>query len=727
MSGVTTAERLHQEASNSATDSGRVAKPEQINDRSQDTDEIEEVSAYGGAEELVVIPKRRPSRGTLQAKKIERWRSKTHRLASRYSNDYRELLNSIISEANGPANTLHHDNDPTCQSLGVSTWTAYEQDVFFSKLSALGRHDLRGISAAVETKSESEVHEYLGMLQAGYVEEHLTAPRSRHLLSELTDWPAALEVKKECRQALDLAAEALAWQQEKWEIKREKTRFQDYWLLTDNVAAEIEKSLFPDLLGPDNDREEGIEICDSSSHRPTPNDSSGDDDAPKEAEDDGSGNIEKRSIAAPDSQPAVEASQLPVSAAYLLNLSNFLALSEIMFMNSSDPFSNYRRIATVDDPSQTPAIYHTAFADFHTLVVSLTRRLVQATLFHAFSRLRATDRASDRARRRQEYVRRQDVLTALDVLGMPHNARRFWARTAGRCGVEVYMLSKKYQDGRPTTAQGAKLTPEEIEWELWGQYQQQQTPKEGNDNAVSKTAGQIEEGRAMNELDDIYEDEDLFTDVSETDVNDTAPTQYSGHDHNAPSILSISNDSDTSEPNQPLRKHIRSRDPIAIAKAQDTYAENFDQLASQAEEAQLWALLKQQPKQPLLKSEDIVLGKFTPSKRKRKDELSDWTERFEYEAPWERFGDVVQEQEFLAVGQSGRNGRKRRKLIEGRIRREAASGDSVEEMRSDNQVTDDAMDDVSPGEEETMDENGEEASNSVLAEERSEDEDELED
>ncbi|KAK4985916.1 hypothetical protein LTR50_005642 [Elasticomyces elasticus] len=589
------------------------------------------------------------------------------------------------------------------------------------------RHDLRGISAAVETKSESEVHEYLGMLQAGYVEEHLTAPRSRHLLSELTDWPAALEVKKECRQALDLAAEALAWQQEKWEIKREKNRFQDYWLLTDKVAAEIDELLYPDLLRPENDGEEDMEIRHSGSHRATPSDSSDNDDAPKEAEDDGSSSIRKHSIAAPELDPVVEASQLPVSVAHLLDLSNFLTLSKTMFMNSSDPFLNYRRIATVDDPSQTPAIYYTAFVDFHTLVVSLTRRLVQATLFHAFSRLRATDRAGDRARRRQEYVRRQDVLTALDVLGMPHNARRFWARTAGKCGVEVYVLSKKYQDGRPTTAQGAKLTPEEIEWELWGQYQQQQTSKEGNDNAVSETAGQIEEERAMNELDDIYEDEDLYTDVSETDINDTAPTQHPGHDHDASSILSISNDSDTSEPNQPLRKHIRSRDPIAIAQAQDTYAENFDQLASQAEEARLWALLKQRPKQPLLKSEDIALGESMPNKRKRKDELSDWTERFEYEAPWERFGDVVQEQEFLAVGQSGRNGRKRRKLIEGRIRREPASGDSVEETRSDDHATDDAMDDVSSGEEETVDEIGEEASDSVVAEERSEDEDELED
>ncbi|KXL47615.1 MAG: hypothetical protein FE78DRAFT_125659, partial [Acidomyces sp. 'richmondensis'] len=66
---------------------------------------------------------------------------------------------------------------------------------------------------------------------------------------------------------------------------------------------------------------------------------------------------------------------------------------------------------------QDAPIYRTAFDEFHSLAVSLTRRLIQATLFQTMTRLRSGDTARTDWKPQPE-VTRVDVTTALDILGI---------------------------------------------------------------------------------------------------------------------------------------------------------------------------------------------------------------------------------------------------------------------------------------------------------------------
>ncbi|KAF2772180.1 hypothetical protein EJ03DRAFT_267457, partial [Teratosphaeria nubilosa] len=69
------------------------------------------------------------------------------------------------------------------------------------------------------------------------------------------------------------------------------------------------------------------------------------------------------------------------------------------------------------DQSDEPAIFRSAFEDFYNIAVSLTRRLVQATIFQTMTRLRASD-GSRMAWTPEPLVREKDVKTAVDILGM---------------------------------------------------------------------------------------------------------------------------------------------------------------------------------------------------------------------------------------------------------------------------------------------------------------------
>jgi RNA polymerase I-specific transcription initiation factor RRN5 len=80
-------------------------------------------------------------------------------------------------------------------------------------------------------------------------------------------------------------------------------------------------------------------------------------------------------------------------------------------------------------------MYRTALNDFHGLVVSLTKRLVQTSIVQATSRLRA-----QRSRNKKgslPMVRPRDIYTAIDTLGMKRNGSERWRGVPRRCGLRV--------------------------------------------------------------------------------------------------------------------------------------------------------------------------------------------------------------------------------------------------------------------------------------------------
>lgn len=158
-------------------------------------------------------------------------------LKSKYNDAYRVLFNDDVRRAAARFKASETFQHYTTQ-IGASIWSAKEQAMFFAALERLGRDDVPGIAAAVGTKSVPETRELLLLLEDAAIKQgdaNVT----------LRDIPAAIEVGSECSEQLDLAGEALAWQQEVYEASQEQEKFGDYWLITSAIAGRIEDEIDP--------------------------------------------------------------------------------------------------------------------------------------------------------------------------------------------------------------------------------------------------------------------------------------------------------------------------------------------------------------------------------------------------------------------------------------------------------------------------------------------------
>lgn len=319
-------------------------------------------------------------------------------LLGHYRDEYRKLFNETVESAVtrfSPQESFY----PRKAQVGASKWTPDEKTTFFAALERLGKDDIPGIARAVGTKSIPEVRQYQLLLEDSSTEQPKVA---------LRDIPAAAEISTECNGRLDLAGEALAWYQEKHEAKKEQERYGHYWLITPEIAEEIENesksSRRPSVassLPPEHERDQRDE------------DVNGEDDVP----------------VAPILRDIPEAQLLVPSA--------FLDLSMNVFMNTSpDLPSREPHWSTLTSPlAGKPSLYRTALFDFHTLAISLTRRLVQASIIQATSRLRSQGWRGTKGA--SPFVKKRDVMTAIDMLRMDSNGKERWVRAARRCGLRV--------------------------------------------------------------------------------------------------------------------------------------------------------------------------------------------------------------------------------------------------------------------------------------------------
>ncbi|KAF2760643.1 hypothetical protein EJ05DRAFT_291969 [Pseudovirgaria hyperparasitica] len=355
-------------------------------------------------------------------------RRRHHRLAGHYIDEYRLLYNE---EVRGACNK-NPAQDPQYQCLnsqiGSSIWTAREKNVMFCALARFGIDALPKITAAIGTKSEIQVREYILLLQDG-LKEHVLNDQQLYL-SEFGDVDAAVELSEECCRSLDMAGEALSWRQDKFDAEAEKKKHGAYWLLTPETAEQIEDA-----------RAAGMEehAAGSQTDGEQPDDPSSDQGLSNEA-------MSSHALAS-------------VPAADLLNLPNWISLSERVFMNSKA-----EHWEDICDPGESPSIYYTTFQDFHQLAISITRRLVQATIFQASSRIRSENYRP--SRNPQARVREWDVQAAIDVLGMKHNSKDYWATLPRRLDLDVY--ERPPSNTRKNTADSGRsvLTQAYVEYQL---------------------------------------------------------------------------------------------------------------------------------------------------------------------------------------------------------------------------------------------------------------------
>ncbi|KAH9870851.1 hypothetical protein J1614_006423 [Plenodomus biglobosus] len=409
---------------------------------------------------------RRQSRTPLTPRKRRRLESvdpsriRNYHLEGKYNDAYRVLYNEHVNHAAArfePLETTQH----YATQIGASTWSSDEQAVFFAALERLGKGNVAGVAKAVGTKSIPETQELLLLL-------HDAAVKQGDTKVTLRDVPAAVEVDQACNEQLDTLAEALAWYQDMHEASQEQAKFGQYWLITSDIARKIESALFSDSsraassVPPSGAETPGrggrviVGACTSCKLH-------------KQKCDRGTpcGNCVRRKLdecvypklrgkpldpgqSTQQSVPVqtIDCITQAIPEAQLLNADTMLTLSRTVFMNRSptipSPWPHWSEI--VSDLTTEPAIYRSAFNDFHTLVVSVTKRLMQTAITQATSRLRSQRRRSKKGT--IPLVKRRDVLAALDVVGMKKNGQERWQGVARRCALRVVQGKPERASGR---------------------------------------------------------------------------------------------------------------------------------------------------------------------------------------------------------------------------------------------------------------------------------------
>ena len=462
-----------------------------------------------------------------------------------YKDKYRELFNSTVNEIASDKSSKP-DTEFQESQIGVTIWSSEEKRSFFRALSRRGRHDIRGIASDVGTKSESEVYVYSDMLYKAAVDQRIYQSRKKSL--EISNLEAAFEVQEHCCTALGLAAEALSELQRNEEEKAEKKKHNEFTLLTPKIARRIERC----MIGPEGGTEDVI-------HR--------------------------------------------IPAARNLNLVNFLALSKRLFMNSVVAENNWRSYTGRENKS--PSIMYTAFSDLHALLISITQRLVQSSLFFAMSRLRAMSSSGHYTP--GLHVRQRDVKAAIDVLGMKHDAKAFWTRTARKCKLRVYDKVRHRQ------VFGKRYSYAELERIL----STSMVSNPGSPDIKSKDANtpSSRRGRTLKTPSASAPDDLVLTDSMSVDGSGSSDEE-----------LSASTSGSTNSQDHKQEGH---------DELQDAHAEAFDQQASRNEERRLWEMLGEDPTE---KMEPVYVKppKSSFSNRKPQNEpLSSWRVSIDYAGVWE--------------------------------------------------------------------------------------------
>ena len=365
----------------------------------------------------------------------------------------------------------------------------------------------------------------------------------------ITDLPAAIEISEECCSVLERAGDALAIRQERAEEDSELSKWDDLWLLNSEVSG---------LLQRENDRKE-VEEC--------------------------------------------------LSAVNLFVLGNWLELSRRIFMNSNNEEENWENFT---ESEETPAIRATAFEDFHSLAVSVTKRLISATLFCTMSRQRAM--ASNLTKHAD--VNEDDVEAAVRILGLKLDSRDFWIGCARRCNLRVF----------------------DEEWSSFMSYEEaekslQEMRERSRSRSVSRRARSVSRAQPEAPPEDQPESESVSEDYGSEDdsearhesvISDQELTDY------------LTETEVTASKTRKDRLLERAKTKLETERAHEKYVEAFDNAQSRTEEQRLWALLGQTA--PFeIKTEPMDLSNPPKGNFRDDTEQANWRNFLESRSQWETF------------------------------------------------------------------------------------------
>ncbi|OAQ97021.1 hypothetical protein LLEC1_03899 [Akanthomyces lecanii] len=379
--------------------------------------------------------------------------------------------------------------------------------------------------------------------------------QDRRSYLEPAEYPAAVELTPQCCHAQEEAADAVSIRQENREIQREEERWQGYWDITPKIAAELEKKQ-------------------------------------QQQQDDGAANL---------------------AFAKLFSVSRWLKLSDRIFMNSSMPGSNWRNI-----DARPPSMWAAALDDFHSLALSITRRLVQTTLFISMSRIRAKSELRPETR---NIVRKKDVEAAIASLGLLHNTDDLWRKSARRLRLSVY--ENPPTRGDEEEEEEEPMAYDEVEAEL-ADEEPRRAKSEDSDVARVKL-----EARSTDDADDSAIDDDSDSQGKPKDEEQRAVNR----EINEVLWYSAAGIRDLQSTHRALKLRVETE------RRQERHADAADEYASYTAETDMWELLQKappaqrprmmpNPARMALQRSKLDVESLFPMNRA-------WADNLDYQAEWE--------------------------------------------------------------------------------------------
>ena len=519
--------------------------------------------------------------------------AKAKRVYGAYSDDYLELFNQTVEDARDTSDSIPYHFNFNRSQYGFTRWVPREKDLFFAALDKYGRLDVRAVARAIGTKSEPEVQALIDALAQGLQDRYTELPRDHTLhLVPYSELPAASELSAECTEALEDCADALAHRQYMWERDQERKLLGDLWILdSDTDTINILQHL-KDAKNSGQSREVKDGQAPGGTQQLEIRSKPGNLDEPEEGKElDPHQKSEQQST----SRPSQEAPRIPQNnptakrttaeleaATNLLNLKPFVRLSTLFYMSSSDRDWHWETHAK---PGQSPALFSTAFIDFHNLVLGILRRLVSSSIFTAMSRIRSQGRSSSLATKGYIYV--EDVQAALDVLGFNYDKTNYWRGVARRCNLKVYDTPPKRSSGKREW-----LSHSEVERRL---------------------------GTAFYKP--LHEDTKIFQPAA-SDLEDGEESDDSASSIDVPTELSA------------VESRMNNRE--ANLAAHNIYADLQDTKSSWNEELELWKMMGEEPrsKEPSVLNSSFKRPREVAAFKEEEDYVS-WRDRLDYKSEWE--------------------------------------------------------------------------------------------
>jgi hypothetical protein len=549
-------------------------------------------------------------------------------------NAYNNLLVEMEKDV-ALENMNEHPEILTVEQYGAVVWTATEKELFFNMLDRKGKNGIKEIAAAIPTKSELEVMHYIDLLHEGLINEHFQHQQNATLL--MGDYPGAAEVSEECEEKLEEFADIMTMKEEAENSWASRDKFHKYGIITEATASELVKEeVNPPLFG-------GID-----------------------------------------------------QAANLLNVPVWLQLSRKLFMNLGGRRIEDNWIYLKSFSAESPSMTGEALMDFYALTMSITRRLIQSSLFFAMSRVRAVEQMGQKD---LHHVCKRDIKAALDTLNMAYGRGNLLVDFARRSGILIRDVRNR-KGWKPRV-----LDYDEVEKMM------------SLDDDEYEEAGLDASGSEI-DYDDEYDGEDEEEGGEEEEPVDQAqaeePSQKPQDQDQGlgfgpqlqPEVEAVMEPQPEPGPGppQPLPRQRRysegsyksQSEAEPDSDAEEDHANHQDQEYNRREEVRLWQILNQ-PIPPLLElpivpEEEMGEDSKTrpPVARRTREDMVGWRERTLYRAEWEEFGDVGSELE----EELQENRRKRR-----RIEAEEAAYRSGDDDDESEDVVEDSEEDVQDQEE----------------------------